>query len=192
MARALTKRWNTRVATIVVGLTAILVVYQPLQNVITQNRLFTMVDTRATAKQWIEANIPTGSKIALQWYSPPLATVDDPEPDSSRTYFTEVIDPFDANPQLYNLDAYRAKGFDYLVISSFVYRLARVDALDNQQRTDFYRSLDTDARLLAEFKPVKGDGEIDFMFEEIWSPIVSLLQRDQPGPTIRIYRIGNE
>ena len=189
-AQILSRRWNRRIAVAFVGLSCVLVVYQPLQNIVAHNRLLTSGDTRAIAKQWIENNIPAGSRIALQWYSPTLATLSDPEPGSQHTYAAKIVSPFDNNPELYSLDYYRTNGFEYLVLSSYIYRLQRVDPIENEQREVFYQLLERNARLLAEFKPADSDKEVDFMFEEIYSPIVSLWQRDQLGPTIKIYGIA--
>lgn len=186
----LTRHVSATAQQVSLALVAGLLVIIPATRIVQLDRLWTQTDTRTLAKRWIEANIPTGSKIALQWYSPPLATADDPEPDSRHVYDAHVINPFDGDPKLYSLDAYRADGFEYVVLSSFIYRLARVDPVENRQREDFYRSLDADARLLAEFRPTDSHEEIPFLFEEMWSPVVSLWQRERPGPTIKIYKIS--
>ncbi|MCB0257063.1 MAG: glycosyltransferase family 39 protein [Anaerolineae bacterium] len=188
----LTRRQSLAIQRASLALVAGLLVILPATRIIQLNRLWTQTDTRTLAKQWIEENIPVGTKIALQWYSPALSTLYDLEPDSQRVYDAHVLNPFDGDPTLYTLETYRADGFEYMVVSSFIYRLARVDPLENQQRVDFYRSLDTDARLLAEFKPADDNQEIPFLFEEMWSPVVSLWQRDRPGPTIRIYEMPHD
>jgi hypothetical protein len=185
----LANHWSASSRRFALALAAGLLIIVPAVRIVQLNRLWTKTDTRTLAKHWIEENIPEGSHIALQWHSPPLSTVDDYEPASQRTYAAKTIDPFSSDPELYSLDYYVRGAFDYVVMSSYIYRLQRVDPLENQQREAFYRSLDTEAQLVAEFKPTANNEEVPFMFEEIYSPFVSLWQRDRPGPTIKIYRI---
>lgn len=87
------------------------------------DRLFQQTDTRTLAKEWVERNIPAGAKIAVQWHTPILATPTNPEPNSSRVYDVTTIDPFSSDARFYSLDHYRENGFQYLVISSYIYNL---------------------------------------------------------------------
>lgn len=185
----LTRRRSLSVRRALPALAALFLVIVPATRIVQLDSLLMQTDTRTLAKRWIEAYLPAGSKIALQWYSPPLSTANDPEPGSVHVYDAHVIDPFDGDPVLYSLDAYRADGFEYIVVSSYISRLERVDPAESQQRADFYRSLDADAQLMAEFEPADEDADVPFMFEEMWSPIVSLWQRERPGPTIKVYDI---
>lgn len=166
-----------------------LIIFIPLKNDVLLDNLLTRQDTRAIAKWWIESNLPVNSKIALQWFTPTLATENDPEPESSRIFRTFIIDPFVSNPDYYSIEYYRKNGFKYLIVSSFIYKLHRVDANDELVRKEFYASLDNQAKLIAEFKPNKGNAEIPFEFEEFYGPVMSLQSRDRPGPTIKVYQI---
>jgi hypothetical protein len=161
----------------------------PSYRIILLDRLWSQTDTRTLAKAWIEANVPAGTRIATQWHGPPLSTLSDPEPYSSRTYDVEILNPFSADPQLYSLQYYQDNGFDYLVLSSFIYQLRRVDPAENAVRNAFYTSLNREAELVAEFKPYVGDSEPPFFFEQMWGPIMDLVQLERPGPTIKIYRL---
>ena len=86
---------------------------------------------------------------------------------------------------------YREQGFDYLIASSFIYRIPLVDRERDAERQAFYASLDQELELVQEFRPYQGDTEPPFIFDEIYGPAVSLWQRERPGPTIKIYRIGD-
>jgi 4-amino-4-deoxy-L-arabinose transferase-like glycosyltransferase len=70
-----------------------LAVAQPLANSIRHDMLLMRTDTRTLAKQWIEANIPAGAKIALDWpvHGPPLSTAERAIPRSDRAYDVTIV-----------------------------------------------------------------------------------------------------
>lgn len=158
-------------------------------NVVQQNALFSTPDTRLLAKQWVEANLPEGVRIATQWYGPPLSTQNDPEAGSQRVYDVEVMNPFQSTPELYTLSYYRDRETHYVILSSFIYQLTRVNVQEDATRMQFYESLDQEATLVASFSPFTRDQNPPFVFDEIYGPVVSLWQRERPGPVIKIYRL---
>jgi hypothetical protein len=166
------------------------VVVVPLVNAVMQNVLLSRPDTRLLAKQWVESNVPEGAHIATQWYGPPLATPDDPEAGSLRVYDVDIIDPFRSTSELYTLSYYQSQGVDYVILSSFIYQLSRVDLQEHAERTRFYDMLNEEATLVASFSPYANEQEPLFVFDEIYSPVVSLWQRERPGPVIKIYRLN--
>jgi hypothetical protein len=58
-------------------------------------------------------------------------------------------------------------------------------------RRAFYESLGRELTEVQVFSPTADRSEPDFVFDEIYGPAVSLRQRERPGPTIKIYRIGD-
>jgi len=167
----------------------LLLIAIPLLRSVRLDYLWTRLDTRTQAKQWIESNIPEDSHLAIQWHGPPLSTLDDPEPKSERTYQLKELYPFDKNPDFYNLDVYRQNGDEYLILNSTIYNLKMSDPIVEARRVAFYQSVESQAELLAEFKPYPNSKEPPFIFEQIWGPINNLFDRTQPGPTIKIFRI---
>jgi hypothetical protein len=170
------------------GLLVVALILLPLLSVIRLDWLWTQTDTRTLAKAWIEANIPAGSKIAEQWHGPALSTPTDPEPASLHSYDVELVNPFASNPEFYSLAYYRQRGFDYVILSSFVYELERISDEENSVRDNFYARLAHEAELVAEFNPSPGV-ERPFFFEQIWGPVVDLAHYERPGPVIKIYRL---
>lgn len=161
----------------------------PMMRSIRLDIIWRNTDTRTLALEWIEENIPAGARLAVQWYGPPLATRDDPEPGTTQTYDVTMLYPFSKEPERFTLDYYRQNGFDYLVISSHVYKIPFADEALNQARKNFYMDLMTSARLVAEFKPYDGEQEPAYIFEQMWGPIISLYDLDRPGPTIKIFAL---
>lgn len=169
--------------------TVVLLLAIPLYNSIRLDHLLQQSDTRTLAKGWIESHIPEGAKIAAQWHGPPLSTPLDPEPNSKRVYDVTVLDPFVSNEQLYTLDYYRENGFEYVIVSSFIYNLVRADPKEEQVRRAFYASLDEEAELLAEFKPYVGDVEPPFYFDQMVGPLTDLERLERPGPELKVYQV---
>ena len=174
------------------GLTLLMVI-QPLVYSLRYDQLMTRVDTRTQAKQWIEANLPVGAKIAIDWYyhTPLLASpsLDIPIPNSKRAY--NVIEP--GFMGLYRdgpAGQYRDEGYDYLIASSYLYNVSLINQEKQRQRGQFYADLDTEYRLVKAFYPNENQTEPTFTFDEIYGPVTSLWQREQPGPVIKIYAVN--
>lgn len=175
---------------VVVGLLVVLVGTQSFANSVRHDYLLSQTDTRTIAKEWIEQNIPTGAKIASDWshHGPFLSTPAEPEPNSTRTYDVTVVGGTGLAD--HPLTYYYEQGFEYLIASSNIYNIPLVDKKQDTERRAFYASLDQELELVQEFRPYKGDTEPPFIFDEVYGPAISLWQRERPGPTIKIYRLG--
>ena len=80
----------------------------PLELSLRQTSLRTQVDSRVTARQWIDQNLPEGATIALESYSP-FASVSKFEVDG----YPLIID--------HTPDWYIAEGYDYLIFGEGMY-----------------------------------------------------------------------
>ncbi len=81
---------------------------------VANDRRISAVDGRETARRWIEANLPAGSRIALEPYSPYL----------DRNKF--MIASFSGIPE-HTADWYVSNGFEFLVFSQAAYGRLLVD-----------------------------------------------------------------
>lgn len=181
--------WSLGPRHLFLATTTVILMVIPMMRSIRLNIIWQNTDTRTLALEWIEENIPAGARLAVQWYGPPLATPDDPEPGTSRTYDVTRLYPFSQDPERFSLDYYRQNGFDYLVISSHVYKITFADTTLNKARTNFYLDLIASSNLVAEFKPYDGEREPAYIFEQMWGPIISLYDLNRPGPTIKIFAL---
>jgi hypothetical protein len=93
-----------RLSYLAVGLLSLTVLVRPLRQTIQGTLQLTALDGRETARVWIEQNLPTGARIALEPYSPFV----DPQRFSVQGLGRMVDHP---------ADWYVANGFDYLVFS---------------------------------------------------------------------------
>jgi len=182
------KRWGARAYAIgivlILGGAAI-----PAVRLARHDYLLTQQDTRTIAVAWIEAHIPAGTKLAVDWpvHGPPLSVPGDPEPATSKVYDVSYLGGKGLSD--HTLGWYREQGFDYLITSSFIYRIHLLDKEHDSARSAFYDSLARELVLVAEIRPTQGEGEPPFVFDEILGPVISLWERDRPGPTIQVYRV---
>ena len=185
-------QWKTQRRRLAWGLTVLLAgvaLAQPLAWSVQHDVVLMAEDTRTLAKNWIEANLPAGAKIAVDWpvHGPPLSTPDRPMPHSAATY--TVVSMGGTGLADHAIQWYKEQGFEYLVTSSFITDLSLVDQSQTAERSRFYASLDQTLSLLQEFRPYTDDKTPAFVFDEIYGPAVSVWQRDRPGPTLKIYKL---
>lgn len=167
-------------------------IIQPLAASIRHDILLTRTDTRTLAKVWIEQNIPEGAKIAVDWptHGPPLATPALATPHSQRVYDVTIVGGtgLSDHPAAW----YREQGFDYLIASSFIYRIPLVFPQEHQKRQAFYAALGEEFEAIQTFSPTADGREPDFIFDEIYGPAISLWQRERPGPILTVYKVEHE
>jgi hypothetical protein len=186
-------RWRPgreRLATgLTIGVVAIAIAL-PFVNSLQHDALLVQTDTRTLAKEWIEANIPAGAKLAADWqtHTPPLSTLDRPAPGNSETVY-DVQYMGGTGLFEHTLDWYRQQGYGYLITSSFIDNIPLVVAQQNVERNAFYASLPQKLTLIKQFSATGDGSEPPFVFDEIYGPFISLWQRERPGPTIRIYQV---
>ena len=162
---------------------------QPTAASIQYGNLLTRLDTRTIAKAWIEENIPSGSKIAIDWphHGPPLSTSEEPEPASSAEYDVTIVGGKGLSD--HPLAWYAAEDFDYLIASSFIYEIPLLDKDADLARRGFYSSLDEDLERIQVFRPTRDGIDPPFIFDEVIGPAISIWQRIMPGPTLKIYEL---
>jgi len=102
------KLWQRYLSLTVLTSLAIAVLALPLSKTIADTHRLTTVDSRKTARIWIDNNLPPGSKIAIESYSPFI----NPSKFSVQG-FGRLID--------HEPEWYVEQGFDYLVFSQGMY-----------------------------------------------------------------------
>jgi hypothetical protein len=150
-------RWGKPAAILLILAVSILPLYESIRHVY----MMTRTDTRTLAAQWIEKNIPAGSRIGREWYTPLIPG------DFSITFnrFLYQLEPFEG-----------ARPYDYLVTSAGAYERFFKTAELRPEKVEFYEAQVKfyeklfQNELVAEFKP------------DPWKVT---------GPTIRIYRLSD-
>lgn len=187
---------------------ALLLVALPAAQIVFQNYVYTLPDPRVTARQWIEAQIPAGSRIVLDMEGPRL--VESPEswqarnPDPPPSHMLQVEQQVRAaapvtywilpivhysNREPYRqgteasvqpLSWYRRNGYRYVVTSTYMYeaytRWPGV-AARYPKTMAFYDSLEEEASLLAEFRPLLEEDGRDFVTTDLSTiPIIRVYE----------------
>ena len=164
-----------RVAVPVVAIVLAVALVFPLTSSLAFDRGLSGADTREVALEWIQRNVPAGSLIALENYSPPLVQEDALDhyraaglhPVAYRVVRLKLPAPGTPDRSR-DLTRLRRQGVEYVVVSSRIYD--RVLAAPEVYPTivEFYRQLDAEAQLVKEFRP---------------GP-------DERGPVLKLYRIS--
>ena len=146
---------------IFVSLVIILFLLSPGMKVLKFNYGLTQKDTRTIAEEWIDKNIPSGSRIAMESYCPPI---------SRRKYnvtYRHTLGQVD-------LEWLSQRKRNFIIISDIMY--ARFTRFPDEfpKQSKFYHSLDENAVFIKSFEPKWDEYLIDLH-----------------NPTIKIYRLSN-
>ena len=165
-----------------VAFAATLVVATPTAiDAVRLDHLLTQTDTRTLASDWIATSLPSTTTIAVD--AAPLGP--SVRGDLGERAFVANADAlFDLSPA-----DYRARGIQYLVVSSFTLEAPAVDPTREARRQAFATALTTEATRIAQFRPVSGEAEPPFMYDQIYGPFNALKDLQRPGPTLSVYQL---
>jgi len=152
-------------------------------------------DTRTLAQEWIEENIPPGSKIALDGYGPPISL-------SNNKLFSlagvNIQNKFKTMEMgrfglaLHPLEFYRVNGYNYLITSSYTYgKFSGFGGLFDEEINQ-YSQYDSKLKLIKTFVPIDNNSSLAYHNSWIQGPGKGLLEFDRPGPVIKIYQVIRE
>lgn len=103
------QRFRRGIGAAILAAMCALMIVPPLQTALAANISLTQSDGRESARQWLEANLPVGARVAEEAYSPYL--------DTKRF----VVQGFDAIVD-HPTEWYPQNGFEYLVLSQGMYK----------------------------------------------------------------------
>ena len=146
------------------------------------NHLISKPDTRVLARDWISNNLPYGSKIVTEGYSPDLKVYCDRDRLKENINNYQVENVWTDLP-LMELNDYKEQGFEYVITSSYI----RDRYLDSPSEYNFYITLEEKAEQVFYISPAHG--KLPFYMDEVYSPFWNIFILDSPGPKIKIYKI---
>ena len=173
-----------------IGMAAILAVLIPnLLNSVRFDWILTQADTRTLAKQWIESNLPAGTRIAIEWpyHTPPLSNGYETPPESTREYWLDRVWGFGLADR--PLEQYQSDGTQFIIATSFVRNIPVADPQDEERRQQFYAQLPHVLKRIQTFSPRCDGGEPTFIFDQLYGPAVDLWAQCLAGPQIDIYQV---
>ena len=158
---------------------------QPLTNLVWFNHLLTQPDTRALATAWFTEAFPQDTVVVKEFYGlmPNIVFTNKHWP-----YKIISLDKLDANRN--ERDYYLAHKTELIAISNYVYDRRLQDAAAEAGRQAQLAFLEEQATLLKTFDPYLPSYSQDFFYlDQLYGPARETLQRRQPGPLIKIYRL---
>lgn len=149
--------------------------------------LFEAADTRTQAWDWVNANLrEPGDRIAVEWKSIPRQPL--------------RFDVAESMPVVYDTDALRREGVDYVAITDRLYRrFLRAPDLYPKQAA-FYRELLATGTPIAAFTPfpddhsqlvLDGSGLLTVLTVKSSAPWSALVRRERSGPVILVFRLSS-
>lgn len=121
----------------------------------------TRKDTRTIAKEWIEKNIPSGSKIAYEMYCPPFSR------KKYNVIYRHTLGQVD-------LEWLSQRNRSFIIVSDIMYARFTRFPEEFPKQAKFYNSLEEKAALIKTFEPKWNEYLIDLH-----------------NPTIKIYKLSN-
>ena len=133
-------RWDERLGHALAALGAGLLVVLPLAASVSFDLALSQTDHRETAGRWVEDNIESESKIAIEHYSIPF--------DYDRYHVEDII-----RINNHDLDWYHQEGFDVVIVSDGIWEVLRRQPEFYAESVDSYNALSINGTLVAEFVP---------------------------------------
>jgi 4-amino-4-deoxy-L-arabinose transferase-like glycosyltransferase len=156
-----------------------LIALQPLAMSVWFGIVLNRPDTRATAIEWIKANLPEGSTMYADQYAIPRKTfngfVSLPNVQLKTTPVSNL------SPLKY----YPDQGIQFLVTSDYFTDVPYAEAAKESVRQKALKAV-SQLKLIREFQPYWLPGPW-FSYDQRYGPAAETLLRQYPGPVIRVY-----
>ncbi len=123
---------------VVTGILALLLSLGPIWTIAKHDYYFSQTDTRTLCKEWFEATVPGGVKIAQDWYTGSI---------SEDVYQITKAFTISDRPVAY----YKAAGVEYILVSSWLYNRYRREKETYPDNHAFYETLAREEELAMEF-----------------------------------------
>jgi hypothetical protein len=212
---ALARALAARAPRLALPATALVVAALPAQALVHSlhvDRVLSHPDTRGSARTWLLANVPAGSKVVIEPFVPARWLTNETAParprwrlwDTTRadvddfgrplggrgrvrTRFVKV-DKYERTLRPALLDAYVAQGYCWVVTGSSQFARAFAQPDEVPQAIAYYAALDRRGEVAARFSPYRDGAEpppfnFDWSFD--WYPLAYA----RPGPLIVVHRL---
>ncbi len=139
-------------------------------------------DTRVLADHWVSANVPPEAELMVDKHSELAPNYGWPSRVGLAVrWYTQITEP----------EAWReeTRWPIFVAITSFGYDGIRRGVGDTTVLPKEYRSLQREGKLVALFAAGHGGTQIPYAQDDVYTPFWYVLQRERPGPTVRIYRM---
>jgi hypothetical protein len=213
LARAVALR-ASRLAWPAVGVVAALLLGQGLAASIHDDRVLARPDTRGSARTWLLANVPAGTRVVIEPFVP-ARWLEDPDrahpatPSGQRWRLWDVeradvddfgrplpaggtrfvkVDKYERTLRPALLDRYASAGYCWVVTGSDQYARAFAQPDQAPQAIAYYAALDRRSAVAARFSPYRA-GATPPTFNFDWSFDYYPVAYARPGPEIVVHRL---
>jgi len=166
----------------------VVLVAQPLSNLIWFDHLLTLPNTQQIATEWFVNNYPKDTVVVKEVYSilPDVVYI--------NKHWPYKLIGLDTGDQTQNgLNHYLSHKTEIITVSNYRYGRVRQDPIADEIRLKQLELLDEKATLVKEFNPyVPSNPEAWFYQDQLYGPAGETLQRILPGPLIKIYELPYE
>lgn len=188
LTRMLRQFSDTRAVSGLAAVIAMVAIAIPLQTAVTQSRAWAGSDTRTVAREWLLQNVPEGSGILLEGYTPQLprerfklfvvanhdvVTLPPTPLWESASAPLRYSMPGGVIGTMRFAGAFRKQPVDFIVMANHYQRRLR-----EAERFPDNRQYDREIRV---YERIMADNELVFAADPKWGEL--------PGPPIRIYRV---
>lgn len=139
-------------------------------------------DTRSLTAAWIDQHLPPEASLAMEGFAQLDAIF------RWRGHHVEGVWVYWPENEGATSTALSGK-YEYVVVSSFGYGPWQRKDDEPSVLPPRYQSLREGGRLLALFGAGHGGSEIPYAQDDMYTPFWHLMDRERPGPTVRIYRM---
>ena len=174
--------------TVMWPLMLVILLAQPLSNLVWFNHLLTLPNTQQSATTWFTENFPEDTVVAKEAYSilPDYVYVD--------KHWPYKLIALDTGDQTRNgVNHYVSRKTQIIAVSNYRYGRVRRDPDAEEIRLKQLEYLEEKATLIKEFNPYnRSASDAWFYQDELYGPAGETLQRILPGPLIKIYELRYE
>ena len=180
-------KWGARPSyqRLVWPLLVLLLLAQPLTNLIWFDYLLTLPDTRQLATEWFTQEFPADTVVVKEFYSlmPDIVF-------TTKHWPYKIIALDKRDPNRNEVNYYLDHKTQVIAISNYVYDRRPQDPVAEETRQAQLAFLDEQASLIKTFDPYRSLYQPDFFYlDQLYGPASETLQRISPGPLIKIYRL---
>jgi 4-amino-4-deoxy-L-arabinose transferase-like glycosyltransferase len=162
-----------------------LLLAQPLANLVWFDHLLTLPDTREIATEWFSSEFPEDTVVTKESYS-----------ILSSTFFVTKRWPYkvlhldERGANRNDVDYYLSHKTEIIALSNFTFERVRSNPLEEAARLEQLANLEKKATLIKTFSPYRQPDYRDwFYLDQLYGPASETLQRVRPGPLLKLYRL---
>jgi hypothetical protein len=163
----------------------LLLLAQPLANLVWFDHLLTLPDTREIATDWFVSEYPEDTVVTKESYSILPSTF-----FLTKRWPYKVLHLDERGSNRNDVDYYLSHKTEAIALSSFTFERVRSNPLEEAARLEQLANLAEKATLIKTISPYRQPDDRDwFYLDQLYGPASDTLRRVRPGPLLKLYRL---